>query len=854
MNLESLMKSFLHAASAAALLAAVATPSMANAAVAVLADGLASPAADAAPVDAAPAPDVSVNEVIVTGTRLTGLRAVDSPAPVEVLDSGSLQRVGDPNLIQALSQNVPSFNAQGFGGNTANLTLTTQLRGLSPNDALVLINGKRRHGTGNLSVNSSPFQGGASADLNFIPLAAVDHIEVLEDGAAAQYGTDAIGGVINIILKNRGAGGSVILTGGQYIDGGGKTGDGSFNIGISPNDKSYLNLTFESKYHGGSFRGDYDPRVVTTAYNATSASTLTANPQVANLANYPYLNRIHGDAAYRVNVGSFNAGYELGSNAEIYSFGTYGHKYGDSLQNYRLPNLIIGKNGVEAAPNGFTPEISIEENDYAFTGGIRGGQPTGLTWDLSSTYGEDDISVFVYNALNRSLYIDTSTTTSNGFSPTDFHVGDFAASQWTTNLDLTHDFNLGWSTPLTTAFGVEYRRETYRIGAGDAASRYKEGSQAYPGFALTDAGDHSRNNVGAYIDLAASPLAKLKVDAAVRYEHFSDAGDTTVAKLTSRYDFNDAFGIRGTISTGFRAPTLAEEYYSATNVSPTSAFVQLPPNSAAAKLIGIDGLKPEKSTNYSLGFVAHAANGVTATLDAYQISIDDRIVGSGQLFGSGGGVNLAAVRNAILANGNILDPTVIQTGITIFTNGLDTRTRGAELVVSYDSNFKDYGDVNWSLTGNYNETTVTHINTPPAQLAGASLFDAASLSQLTTASPKYRIGAGALWTLGKASINLKESLYGPASYVTLGLDHIYYTNREPVKFITDLEASYQLTKTVRAAIGARNLFNTYPDKLNPALRQSYLANNSTGYVGQYQTNSPFGIDGGYYYGRLTVKF
>jgi iron complex outermembrane receptor protein len=838
------------AASAVAIATAFA-PSIASAADKPAADTLAVAAdAPAAEPDGAS----TVGEIIVTGTRLTGLRAADSPAPVEVLDSATLQRTGEPNLIQALAQNVPSFNAQGFGGNTANLTLSTQLRGLSPNDALVLINGKRRHGTGNLSVNSSPFQGGASADLSFIPLAAVDHIEVLEDGAAAQYGTDAIGGVVNIILKNKGAGGSVVLTGGQYIDGGGKTGDASFNIGISPTDKSYLNLTFESKYHGGSFRGDLDPRVVTTPYNATTTSTLSANPQVANLANYPYLNRIAGDAANRVNVGSFNAGYDLGSNAELYSFGTYGHKYGDSLQNYRLPNLIVGKNGIEAAPNGFTPEISIDEDDYAITSGIRGGTPKTLTWDLSTTYGEDDIGVNVLNALNRSLYIDTSTATTNGFSPTNFHVGDFTSTQWTTNLDLTHDFNVGLATPLTTAFGAEYRHETYDIGAGDAASRYKEGSQAYPGFALTDAGDHSRDNVGAYVDLATSPVTKLKVDAALRYEHFSDAGDTTVAKLTGRYDFSDWFGVRGTASTGFRAPTLAEEYYSATNVSPTSAFVQLPPNSAAAKLIGIDGLKPEKSTNYSVGFVAHAPNGITATLDAYQISIDDRIVGSGQLFGSGGGVNIAAVRAAILANGNILDPTVIQTGITIFTNGLDTRTRGAELVVTYDSNFGSYGAVNWSLTGNYNETTVTHINAPPAQLAGASLFDAASLSQLTTASPKYRIGAGAIWTLGKFAVNLKENLYGPSSVVTLGLDHIYYRNTITVKAITDLEASYRLTQKVTLAAGANNLFNVYPNKLNPALRQSYLANNSTGYVGQYQTQSPFGIDGGYYYGRVSVKF
>ncbi|MDB5495388.1 MAG: TonB-dependent receptor [Phenylobacterium sp.] len=805
-------------------------------------------------VTAAAAADASqVETVIVTGTRMVGLRAVDSPAPVQVLEASALARTGQTDLVQAIAQNIPSFNAQAFGGDTANLTLSARLRGLSPNHTLVLVNGKRRHGTANLAVLGGPYQGGASADLNFIPLSAVDHVEVLQDGAAAQYGTDAIAGVVNIILKDRAAGGSAVASVGKFFDGGGDTADFSANVGFAPIDKSYVNVTFESRWHSHTFRGDSDPRTLNTPYNTASSSRLSRYPQITGAADYPFMNRIAGDAAYRLNVGSFNAGYHIDDTTELYSFGTYGHKWAAAFENYRVPNLIVGKDGTIPRPLGFAPMESITEDDYAATGGIKG-ETSAWSWDLSTTYGKDADSVNVLNSLNRSLYIDTSTATTPGFSPTNFHAGDFLASQWTTTLDLTRELDVGMYKPMTLALGAEYRRETYEIKPGDAASRYKEGSQSYPGFALTDAGKHSRTNYAIYADLALLPIEPLKLDAAIRHEHFSDFGDTTVVKGTGRYDFGEAFAVRGTASTGFRAPTLAEEFYSATNVSPTSAFVQLPPNSPAAQLIGVNGLKPEKSTNFSLGFVAHPFSGLVTTLDVYQISVRDRIVGSGSLFGSGGAFNIPAVRAAILANGNALDPTVTQTGITIFTNGLDTRTRGAEFVATYPSDFGDFGAVQWSLTANYNETKVTKIKAPPPQLAGASLFDLTAISNLETASPKYRVVVGGLWSLGKFTVNLKESLYGPSSGWGSRTGATYYKTTIKAQVITDLEASYQVTDAVKVTVGANNLFNYYPERINPFLRDEYLRANSNSYVTQYPTFSPFGINGGYYYSKVSLVF
>jgi iron complex outermembrane receptor protein len=776
-----------------------------------------------------------IAEIVVTGTRRTGLEAVNSPAPIQVVDVASLQRVGQPDLIQALAQNVPSFTAQAFGGDTANLTLSAKLRGLSPNHTLVLIDGKRRHTTANLAVLGGPYQGGAAADLNFIPIAAIEHIEVLQDGAAAQYGTDAIAGVVNIILKKKSSGSSIMATTGGYYDGGGDTADVSANAGFEPTSSSYFNVTAESRYHDRSDRGGIDPRVISPANIASMPSLLTA-------PGYPYLNHIQGDARYRLNVVAFNSGIEFGESTEFYSFGTYGQKHADAYENYRMPNRIPA-----LYPQGFNPREEAKEDDYALTMGIKG-TVADWRWDLGTSYGKDDVEINTIDSGNVSLFNDTGST------PTDFHAGDFIASQFTTTLDVNRDFDAGMASPLNVAFGIEQRHETYEIKPGDAASRYKEGSQSFPGFALTDAGTHSRDNAAAYVDFALSPVEDLQLDLAGRYEHFSDFGDTTVGKLTGRYDFTSAFALRGTVSTGFRAPTLAEEYYSATNVSPSSAFVQLPPNSPAAKLVGVDGLKPEDSTNYSLGVVFHPAPGVTATLDAYQIEISDRIVGSGSLYGRGGANNAQAVVDAIAANGNVLDPDVGQVGINIFTNGLDTRTRGAEFVLTFSSSYGAWGRVNWSVAANYNETTVTNIKASPAQLAPQGLFDATAISDLETSAPKYRTVFGALWTVGDFSANLRETIYGKSSELESPDGGIFYNNEIAVTPITDLELAYQVTDSVRLSAGANNLFNRYPSGKNQDLLAAYRAGNDNSAVAIYPRFSPFGINGGYYYGKLSFNF
>lgn len=303
-----------------------------------------------------------------------------------------------------------------------------------------------------------------------------------------------------------------------------------------------------------------------------------------------------------------------------------------------------------------------------------------------------------------------------------------------------------------------------------------------------------------------------------------------------------------------RAPTLAEQFYSATNVSPRSAFVQLAPNSAGAKLVGIDGLKPEASTNISAGIVLNPSASVTVTLDAYHISIRDRIVGSGSLYGSGGSVNSPAVIAAIRANGNVLDPTVVQTGINIFSNAVNTRSRGLEFVATLASSYGAVGKVDWSAAANYNKVEVTKINQAPLQLRPQTLLDATAISHIETASPKMRVNLGALWRNGDWTVNLREAYYGKSSEMGSSDGALYYQTTIKGRVLTDLEVSYKASSALTLSIGANNLFNKYPDMVNGTLLAEQRANLDNSAVTVYPSFSPFGINGGYYYVRAGLKF
>ncbi len=926
----------------------------------------------AAGIASAHAQNASVEQVVVTGTRVQGMTAADSAEPVTVVDPAALtQGVGSTDLRQALGQIVPSFSAQQYANDTAEFSLSAALRGLSPNDTLVLVNGHRRHYTGNLHVDGGNFASGSSSpDISLIPEASIDHVEVLLDGAAAQYGTDAIAGVVNIITKKASTGGIIQLTGGQYYRGDGATFDLSGNVGLPLLDKGYINISASKQTHSYTHLGGADPRYLNAQGQPAPTGTVGTVPNaqgiipcsggvcipttgpyaITNNFNYPNVNLITGDGQYQLQMATVDAGYDFTDDVRVYFEGTIGTRTGKSNQNVRLPSQVIASPGSNAPcsatnPQGYNtaqsatgsaacafglvagttgvapilgsvpnpatgnlytgtnsngtiissgqagtlftpgelvvypqdmhPKEGLQEIDYQYNAGVDF-KVFGFGVDANIGYGKDIDKISTLASGNRSLFIDTHTT------PLNFYDGQFISSQFVGTVDASRPFDVGMASPLTVAFGGEAREDTYRIDSGDPSSYYKEGPQSFPGFAPASATNKSRKNYAGYLDFALAPIEQLQLDIAGRVEHFSDFGDTQIGKVTARYDFSPAFAVRGTISTGFRAPTLAEEYYTAVNVSPTSATVQLPANSAAAKILGLPNLKPEISTQYSFGIVTHPFENLSATVDVYSLTLGNRIVASSTVTSSGGSINTPLVTQAVLADGVSLDPTATQQGVTAFLNGINTKTQGVDVVVTYLTDFDSAGLVRWTLAGNYNNTSVSKVAPPPAVLVAsnpsASFFNRQSLYNFVHSAPQEKIGLTADWSLGAFGVTFRETYWGPQhSYTSPNSGGELIPFNQAGVGLTDLQARYDVTDNLQFSFGGDNILDIQPDKLpfapaNCATVPGVILVGSATCVagpnnanGQGQTASngavsyaPFGThwnpNGGYYYARFAYKF
>ncbi|MDP3549996.1 MAG: TonB-dependent receptor [Novosphingobium sp.] len=809
--------------------------------------------AQESPADEQPVTD----EIIVTGSRGAGGSAADSAAPVTLLSADSLARVGQPNLNQALTQLVPSFTAQTQGTDMSNFSLSARLRGLSPNHTLVMVNGKRRHGSAILQVISGPFQGSAAPSIDLIPPDAVQRIEILQEGAAAQYGSDAIAGVINIMLKSSDTGASVRAQAGQFYDGEGETYSVSGNLGYALGDNGFFNLTLFHRRNDYTFLGD--GQIVVKDINGNVNTSVPAAFQTV-YAGLDLANINGGQAKSALSVAFFNAGYDLGG-VEVYAFGDIARRDGSAKQGYRPPNRVCTSSSNPASCfqntglTGFVPLQEVTQDEWSLTGGVRG-EAGGWNWDLSAEYGSDRNDISTTESVNRSLYINT------GQSPTSFYDGFFKLTQFVSTLDLKKEYDVGMAEPLTVAFGGEYRRETYEIGQGDNLSTYFEGGQSFPGFAASDAGKYDRNAKAVYLNFIAKPSDAFTVDLAGRYEDYSDFGDTLIGKITARYDFSPAFALRGTASTGFRAPTLAESNYSATNVAPTSATVQLPPNSTASAILGFGSLRPEKATNFSGGLVLRPVDKLVATIDAYYIKIKDRIAGTSTIRGIVNGTpqtNLvngmtafAAVNAAIAARGVTLDSAVNTIGVATFTNGIDTRTWGIDFQARYPVEL-GMGRLDLTLSANYNKTDVVENRI-------GTLFNTQAESFLETAQPKYKVLLDTTFTSGRFSATVRQSYQGKASILVNPAISGFGPYEGVVKAtpLTDVELSYDLTDSLTFAIGANNLFDKTPEI--PGLVPTTVAPGVSPYInGSGTVNSPYGhgtygTNGGFYYARMALTF
>lgn len=503
-------------------------------------------------LDSASASSSADEQVIVTGTRDPHQTARNSVSPIQVVTSAQLAATGQADVRDALIQLAPSVARSIRVNGSANMTDAISLRGLTPNQTLVLVNGKRRHTTAVLSNNAGPQQGSSPVDIDMIPVSAVDHIEILQDGAAAQYGSDAIAGVVNIILRHDAHGLDMqAINGGRYAGDGFTSGE-SLNWGTSLYGRGFFDLSAEYKYQDHTFRATPDSR--------------TGRNDFKDI----------GDPRQQREAISYNMEYAILDDLKLYSFGTYAHRNGESYQDYRVPSASL-----PMYPTGFSPQETLDENDFGVTVGFKG-RKFNWDWDVSTTYGGDSDRMGLIGSINPTMYQNFGT------SPTRFHLMSFSNTQWTTDAGVRRAFNVPLlAAPLNLAIGAQYRYDSYHIGAGDTGSWYGTGAAAFHGLSAENASNSNRNVTAGYIDVSTQLLSKWQIDLAGRFEHYTDAGDTETGKVSSRYDFNKYIGLRGTVASGFRAPTLAEEHWSNISVAPTTVSGYIPVNSVGARMLGL---------------------------------------------------------------------------------------------------------------------------------------------------------------------------------------------------------------------------------------------------------------------------
>ncbi|TCV96412.1 iron complex outermembrane receptor protein [Luteibacter rhizovicinus] len=765
-----------------------------------------------------------LQQVVVTGTRSTNRTEAESLAPIDVLTPADLTASGSTDLASALSTLLPSLDFPRPAINDGNDAIRpATLRGLSPDQVLVLVDGKRYHTTSLVNYNSSVGRGSAPVDLNSIPIAAIDHIEVLRDGATAQYGSDAIAGVINVVLKHGGGPGtnSITATGGVMDKGDGAQNgiQGSVGIPLSGPEGSapgWVRLAWNYQNAMNTNRAE----------NKDVATTIAGAP---NPSGIPY--ERYGDPAVKTYQMLLNFGYNLTPNIELYGYLNASKRDVTSNGYYRAYNSA--RNVPQIYPNGFLPQIINHSNDIAAVVGVKGKTDGGWRWDLSADYGENNLGFDIQNSVNTNLY------NTLGYSPTYFNAGTFRNKQGVVNLDLSKDFNWGFlPNPVTVAFGGEYRKEKYVIDSGDPDSYffdpntlipgtttpYAGGSQVYPGLTPSVAGNFGRHSEAAYVDMETDLTSKLSAGVAARYENYSDAGSTRSGKISARYQFTDTFALRGTVSNGFRAPSLAQQNYeSVVTLIQNGQLAQIGTfrtSDPAAIALGAKPLKPEKSTNYGLGAVWQPLDNFSATLDLYQIRIWNQILYSDQI---------------------AVDPTPTSqvTGAQFFVNGATSRTRGADLLTSYRLDFNDYGKLNLTFGGNYNKTKVLAVSTPA--------FGRASQGLLTDATPHTKYVFGADWLFHDFNLHGNLTRYGSVTRrgdAQDGSQDQTFSSR----WLLDLAASYNL-KDWTFTVGADNVTNQYPTKA--ALNNVY-EDRADGL--QYSALSPFGFNGRYLYGRVTFRF
>jgi iron complex outermembrane receptor protein len=796
--------------------------------------------------------------VVVTGTRVANRTALDTSAPVDIISAETLKNSGTTELNQALSIALPSLNFPRPSLTDGTDTVRpAMLRGMAPDQTLVLVNSKRRHASALVNLNGSIGRGSAAVDMNTIPSAIVKNIEVLRDGAAAQYGSDAIAGVVNIRLRTDRSGGEGTVTYGarkteydlkndtlpadntwsgpssrKRTDG--QTATVSAWKGLALGETGYLTLAAEYKDQARTERGGYDMRPQYTANAPYDPRENTVNR----------FNAWYGDPEMKQSTLFANAGDTLGGGVKIYGWTSYQKREARSAGYFR--RALDVRNIPAIYPDGFLPIIAPTVDDYSATGGVTW---TLGDWDMDASlgFGKNKMRFDVQNTLNRSIGLS---------SKTDFDAGGFSYDQTVFNLTGVRSIAMAaLASPLNLAIGTEARREGYKLFAGEPDSyRYggevvpgakpgttvpaAPGAQVFPGFRPSNATDSSRTAIGAFVDLEANLTRQFLASVAVRAEHYSDYGNSLAGKLAARYDFSKQVALRGSLQNGFRAPSQQQQNFTSTSTNFINGvpfeITTFKPTDAVAAALGAQPLKAEKSVNASVGAVLRF-DPVTITVDAYRIDVTDRIILSENL-----------------TQDNVFDYIKSQGFVGVgggrfFINGVDTKNQGIDVVVNMPFNAGSAGKFDFTLAGNVNRTDVTKVPTT-AQLSALQgkappLFDRVNVLTLKEGQPKNKVSATMNWKLGQLGVTGRATRYGKvlspgtteAFDITLG-----------AKTVVDLEARYAVTPKLSLALGADNLLDAYPETLPPKLNTT---NNTP-----FSTFTPFGFSGRFIYARASYSF
>ena len=789
----------------------------------------------------------TLDEVVVLGNRSLPRSALESPVPVDNISASELESTGQPVLDQQLMFKIPSYNSTQQPVSDAGAHFNpADLRGLLPSRTLVLVNGKRKNASALVYSYLTPGRGEVGVDMKAIPTAAIERVEVLRDGAAAQYGSDAVAGVINLVLKK--AADPFVST--QYSvtsKGDGQQFQFESGAGFNIGDKGFANFTIshfdqQSTQRAGELDVDRESGVFGSAwtdfYDTEEGKAWVArNPEAGFQVGLPEMT---------ISNFTYNAGFTLDEEkeAELYTFGSYMNRKGSAPQFARTPYWIPNFTDIYPGEDFFIAEMAPVINDYTFALGYRM-KHNEWNFDLSTTFGGNLLNYYINNSFNAAY---------GPSSPSNFYNGAHKFSHVVNNFDVARTFRPSGLYALSLAFGGEHRSENFITEAGELASYDQGGSQSFSGIRPESETDAFRSNAGVYGEVTADFTESFLLGGALRYENYSDFGDNISWKLNSRYLFENDLSVRATVSNGFRAPSLHQIYYSAITTTLTAEGIKqqgtinnLDP---VLRALEVPRLKAETSFNLSTGFAYRISRNISLTADVYQIDVNDRVVLSGQVgkeFDADGN-ELPAEQspiNEVLNNYNT-------ESAQFFLNAVDTRTRGLDLVLDIEDISLGAGDLSFSLAGNFNKTTVESVNLP-AFIArnnlGDNVFNRRDISRLETFRPRQKVVGSVGYELNRFRVILNGLYYGAVTWRHPTLPENDRTYRG--KMLNDLNLSYRFNKSIAVTVGVNNLFNVYPDELDAG------TDANTDFAGRFRypwETTQFGIDGTRFFFKTSLNF